>query len=770
MAASPQGRRTRTSQPRPAAGPSGAASGAAEGAAAKLRIVIVGGGCAGLSAAWHLLQHDPAGYEITVYERSWRLGGKSASSRDRHGRVLEHGLHVWLGFYENAFRMIRDCYAEVEARRARERDGGSPLGALAHEHFDDAFFAEPHVGVASRSASGEWQAWSGYFPPMPGLPGDPLDEQSNPFTLAGYLARMLGLVKALMYSVLAPPGGEADAGGPRPDGRSTLDQELDFSASQGQASPNVVVERIAQLVRAGALTGAAGLLQAVTIFESILREQAALPLRELQLLQYLEAVATQTRRLLADVVGIDEALRRKTEIIDLVMTTVVGLYRDRVIVDPRGLDALNDIDCRDWMRKHGATHASLESPFVRGLYDLAFAYRNGDKRRPELAAGQGLRGALRMFFTYRGAMAWRMRSGSGDVVFAPLYRVLKARGVRFRLLHALESVAFNDDLSDKAENRVVGLRFSAPADAEKLQAYVDEPLDDGGCWRDADSDALHGLRDRGASVQLGEGDFDAVVFALGKDDFVVAAQPLCKKLERYRSMQRHVRTVGTQCLQVWLNRDLAGLGWRRGPIILAGMHAPFETWADMTHVLASEQGRSGDASAKSLAYFCGALPQRVVDEARRRAEAADGGDGADGAARDARVREQVQAAVRDSARGFLRRDMKALWPAAYGDGVRSVRELLVGPDGAVGASAFAQQHFQANYEGSDRFTMTLPGTLEYRISPLDYSVVNMTIAGDWTRCGFDEGCIEAAVMSGMLAAHAICGSPPLDRIIGYDHP
>ena len=35
----------------------------------------------------------------------------------------------------------------------------------------------------------------------------------------------------------------------------------------------------------------------------------------------------------------------------------------------------------------------------------------------------------------------------------------------------------------------------------------------------------------------------------------------------------------------------------------------------------------------------------------------------------------------------------------------------------------------------------------------------MTIAGDWTACGLDAGCVEAAVMSGMLAAHAISGKP-----------
>ena len=55
-----------------------------------------------------------------------------------------------------------------------------------------------------------------------------------------------------------------------------------------------------------------------------------------------------------------------------------------------------------------------------------FAYEGGDRKKPRLAAGVALRGALRMFFTYRGAMFWRMRSGMGDAVFAPLYKVLRS--------------------------------------------------------------------------------------------------------------------------------------------------------------------------------------------------------------------------------------------------------------------------------------------------------------------------------------------------------
>ena len=86
---------------------------------------------------------------------------------------------------------------------------------------------------------------------------------------------------------------------------------------------------------------------------------------------------------------------------------------------------------------------------MRGIYDLAFAYEDGDVTRPRLAAGVALRGAMRMFFTYRGAFFWRMSAGMGDVVFAPLYEVLKRRGVRFEFFHRLRNVA----LAPRADGR-----------------------------------------------------------------------------------------------------------------------------------------------------------------------------------------------------------------------------------------------------------------------------------------------------------------------------
>ena len=93
------------------------------------RIAILGGGVASLSTALELTSTPDwqTRYDITVYQMGWRLGGKGASSRNpaAAGRIEEHGLHVWFGCYDNAFRaaarLLRRAW--TPCRRALPDDG-----------------------------------------------------------------------------------------------------------------------------------------------------------------------------------------------------------------------------------------------------------------------------------------------------------------------------------------------------------------------------------------------------------------------------------------------------------------------------------------------------------------------------------------------------------------------------------------------------------------------------------------------------------------------
>jgi uncharacterized protein with NAD-binding domain and iron-sulfur cluster len=82
----------------------------------------------------------------------------------------------------------------------------------------------------------------------------------------------------------------------------------------------------------------------------------------------------------------------------------------------------------------------------------------------------------------------------------------------------------------------------------------------------------------------------------------------------------------------------------------------------------------------------------------------------------------------------------------------------------------ASQFWRANVDPSERYVQSLPGTDRYRLRTDQTGYQNLYLVGDWIDTSFNVGCVEAAVMSGLLASHAISGRPPLDDIVGYGHP
>jgi hypothetical protein len=197
---------------------------------------------------------------------------------------------------------------------------------------------------------------------------------------------------------------------------------------------------------------------------------------------------------------------------------------------------------------------------------------------------------------------------------------------------------------------------------------------------------------------------------------------------------------------------MTALGWNGPPVTLSGFVQPFDTWADMRHLLTLE---AWPETPGALAYFCSVLPDLP---------GVDFGD----PSYPARQREVVRA----NAVKFVTRDLHHLWPRAF-DATNAFRwDLVVGAAGDTPANAdrFQSQFWTANVNPSDRYTLSLPGSSAYRISPLDRTYDNLTVCGDWTDCGFNSGCVEAAVMSGRLAAHAISRRPALADIVGFDHP
>ena len=76
-------------------------------------------------------------------------------------------------------------------------------------------------------------------------------------------------------------------------------------------------------------------------------------------------------------------------------------------------------------------------------------------------------------------------------------------------------------------------------------------------------------------------------------------------------------------------------------------------------------------------------------------------------------------------------------------------------------------YFRANVDPSDRYVQSLPGSGAHRLRVDQSGVTNLVLAGDWTNCGLNAGCVEAAVMSGIEAANVIRGRPLTDGLAGH---
>jgi geranylgeranyl pyrophosphate synthase/uncharacterized protein with NAD-binding domain and iron-sulfur cluster len=677
-----------------------------------------------------------------VYQLGWRLGGKGASGRDAVSsqRILEHGLHLFLGFYDNAFRMMRECYRELH------RAPDHPM-----REWTDAFKRSAHIGLAEHHR-GLWRHFSANLPEDNRLPGD--EGTQRAFDARTFLKRASQLALELLDGVYLRRPGATDepsaAAGP-------LGLTFAFQVLAGKARN--LVEGTATLALLNALQSVAALLERAKLDNGALERDVA------GIRDFLERHA---QSLLEG----DPETRRVWELVSLLLAAVrgvvaSGLHRRN---SWRDWERIDDYDLREWLKLHGAPEAALGNAVLKGIYDIAFAYEDGAANRPRYAAGQALRAASRFFFDYKGAPFWEMQAGMGDVVFAPLYLALQRRGVKFRFFHELTSIGLSADKT--AIDRLIFAK-QVPGCVEDYQPLITvKGLE---CWpsepkwaslegEPVDPAELEGSgkrRDFGQVVlEHQDGDFDHVVLALGIASIPSAApELLCDS--RWQAMVRHIKTVRTQSAQLWLNVGREQLGWSPSKTHVSAYIEPFDTWSDMSQLIRAEAWPES-AAPRSIAYFVNVMPSgaEVLDAVSPETEALD-------SKREANV-------VRENLTKFLKHDVGVLWPLAarsYPDDFRW--ELLFDArDGTTeevsGPARLDGQYWRANIHGSERYTACLPGSTKYRIAPDDTGFERLTIAGDWTWNALNVGCVEAAVTSGQLAANAISGRPRVTEILGLD--
>jgi uncharacterized protein with NAD-binding domain and iron-sulfur cluster len=715
------------------------------------KIAILGGGVGAMTAAFWLT--DQPGwqnrYEITLYQMGWRVGGKGASGRNAAlgQRIEEHGLHIWFGFYDNAFNTIQKAYDLLQ------RPPGAPLAS-----WTDAFKPQ-HFITLTEFVQGQWKTWPIDTPLKSGTPGQDT-ESVGPWamasTLYAWIQSWLGQLKdAAAFSEpqpLTPPGQEHE--GWLHGLARHVEQDVEHLAAD--------VEHAAQ---------------ALVQFSQALAEDARS--HDAEHHELMHAALQSVRGWLHEAVaaeGAGDDLRRLYIVIDLACTALIGMFEDGVFT--RGFDVINDVDFYAWLTKHGANEKlTVHSAPVRGFYDLVFAYENGDFERPNIEAGTMLRGMLRVAVAYHGGIMWEMQAGMGDTVFTPLYQVLKSRGVQFRFFHKVEALVPAAEGSNLVEQIRLTQQVSVSSGPDHYHPLVN--VKGLACWP-SEPDYAQIVPEQAALLQqhdvnlesnwsnwpqlyeqhfgqplptqtLQRGvDFDLVVFGISADGVKDLCPQLVARSPALQAMSEKVRTVATQAYQVWIDCDLEAMGWtsfgaNRQEPVLSAFAEPFDTWAPMDQLLQREAWPPAQTQPKNVSYFCSALPINDYPPY------SDHGFPA-----------RCAAAVKQSAINQLETQIGALWPGVVGStGFRWA--CLIDPEQGQGEQRFDRQYWRANVDPSERYVLSVVGSSAYRLATDGAGFANLYLTGDWIRTGLNAGCVEAAVMAGMQTSRAISGWPQVIR-------
>jgi uncharacterized protein with NAD-binding domain and iron-sulfur cluster len=682
-------------------------------------IVILGGGMAALAAAYELSCTDElrSRYSVTVFQRGWRLGGKCASGRAAHPadpnsqRVEEHGLHVWFGFYFNAFHTLRACYEQL----------GAP-------YTIDAMFERRSSTPLMEPKNGSWLLWPLQFPEDP--PGvEPGVNPSLP-NLPQAVARLLRLIGQYLdqIAIWLP---------------STLDKDLQASVTWLEhtfGSPAWFTDGIGNVFGLNAVP-----------------HRSMLPLFAWtqNTIERWHGIRTAIDQVPTEKAALRDQLRRAWIIVDLGSAIARGLAAEAGEIALRGLGVLDNRDLREWLGQCGADPEAISSAPIRALYDLCFAYTDGDSSSfatADIGAGTALRCMLRIGMGYSGAVCYTMKFGMGEAVIAPIFKVLQRNGVRFEFFHrvdALELAGGNVAKVNFTRQAVVqgGGAYSPTVETPGgLAAWPSQPdfsqLVDGDTMKntaglDFESDLAPlwgGEQSETLDLTAPQWKGAKVVLAISIGALPRITRQLATPDSNWARMLDALKTVATQSAQLWMAKDFAGLGYpeQTRPAMDAGPE-PMDVWSDMTPVIASE-GWQESLKPASVQYVCGPL----------------NGDFASSQA--------ARQAVENNTAAWLDTMCKAAWPSTTANGTFDL-SCLVASAGAQQGARLSEQYLRANFEGSERYVLSPKGSTAARLRADAMPAGNLYLAGDWTLNGLNVGCVEAAVMSGMQAARAIQGVP-----------
>jgi len=579
----------------------------------RTRVVILGGGLGGVSAALTLTATEELRkrFDVTLVSHGWRLGGKGASGRNalEGQRIEEHGLHIFLGFYDAAFQAVRACYGEWKA-------SGTMPANYAFQTWDQAFQPMYQVTLMQeikRLTGAKWHAWNFDLPPRPGEPGDP-----SPLEPAAFIRVLVAVMKHFV-------------GGENEKLRAVLDR-LDLGKLDD------ILEHLDKADGKPDHNWVAGVLKVIQ-----------------KMFQAIEPILELT----------DEGWKIAC-LVDFSLALGIGFVTDVLPYEGRtGFDRINGQDFREWLLKYGLNEKFEWSGPVRLLYDMCFSYVKGDTsggyENARFAAGAGVEILFLMALAYKGAPLWKMNAGMGDTVFTPAYEVLKLRGVDVKLFHRLTDLDVSEngnwvervtiqrqvDFKNGTYDPFVTVPYGHPSDGKFLYCWPSEPNWDQIVDGDKLKDQVGNLESvycpyhvEEKTLELGK-DFDLCVLAMPPASLSVVGQKLLAANPRFKLMVENTPAVPTQAVQLWFKPSIEEMGWEAGQTAMTSYVEALDSWGEMSHLDAAEDWKVDPP--KAVEYLCGSamMPKGPVS---------------------CGYEKTLAAAVETEARAWLDANAGAIWP------------------------------------------------------------------------------------------------------------
>jgi uncharacterized protein with NAD-binding domain and iron-sulfur cluster len=699
-------------------------------------------------------------FDITVYQLGWRLGGKAASGRDaaEHDRSLEHGYHVLLGFYDNAFATMREVYRELG------RPPEAPLSAFCADTVEEERAFPRRFAVRRHLTCQVAQSFGGktYFLPfdLPAnhlVPGD--GAKVDPWTALGVgFDTLLRAATGRLFEVGHEAGTPTTP--PRPTLAAWMLDALEHLIQTGETEIDRWLSQPALIETAHAVWQK---LAASPVVADGLRAASRLIVKLLQ---------AYMRRLwvnLAPKIHDDWPSYRDWIVQDTITANLCGILSDDVLT--RGFTHLNDVNYVDWWMRHAAVAegalVTAQSSLGQFPYDLVFGYRDGDassppgpgkpmRGSPDMEAGTMLIGLFYFLLGYKGAPEWMPQAGFGEVLVAPLYEVLRRRGVRFEFFHRVRQLHLDDArqaiarIEIERQATVISGVYEPLRPVNGLPCWPSQPFYDqlveGTTIRSRGVNLESWWTDwRGAPVELQRGrDFDDVLLGIS----IAALPELCGELiaarPEWRAMVEKIRTNRPLIVQTWQQRTIADLGFPYGVIngdigtqpinLLTSMDQilPFETWP-------------ANGAPRSLVYYSGVMPD----------------DPNQPPAPNPAYPPTQQAELRNTAIAFLERSAGVYLPGACPGGRFDWNVLAcAGTPPLEGPARFDAQYWRVNIDPSERYVLSVTGSSSSRLAAGGSGFDNLFLAGDWIETGLNAGCMEATVTSGLDAARAMTAARP----------